>query len=502
LRDVQATLSHAALDDEHEEQSLRDARLGRLREKRDDLDLALRRLAGADSQRNRISIVRLCGALQDRAAVVDFFAHRVFVPAHSEDDTGAGLLTLTEPRLSAWITRPDRDRVTHIDLGPVAEIEDAVRVFLDDLVAKRGSAPGVEGDSGHNNTLRALLWDPLVPHLDGIEMVFVSPDGVVGALPFEVLQADDGRFLIEDFAFVTVPDVVTLVGLLDEDETEMSLDSLLSLGGVDYSRRSIESTDAVATASASDLRGSLTLYWGRLPSTDYESQVVFDMHSDAFAESDRRVLLQRADATETRLKLAMPDYAVLHVATHGFFQPEGLPSMWEAALKEANREGPQLSEVGTRLVGMHPGLLSRLVLAGANKEPDDDEDEDVLETVEDGYLTAEELTWFDLSGVELVVLSACETGLGRVASGEGLMGLRRAFMIAGADTVISSLWSVKDESTSELMQSFYKNLFLLRLGRHEALRAAQLDMLQRNRARHGDAMPSTWGAFVLSGEWR
>ena len=108
----------------------------------------------------------------------------------------------------------------------------------------------------------------------------------------------------------------------------------------------------------------------------------------------------------------------------------------------------------------------------------------------------------DLSGVDLVVLSACETGLGRPQSGEGLLGLRRAFHMAGADTAISSLWSVKDQSTSELMQSFYANLFFKGMGRHEALRAAQLDMLAQNRMEHGEALPSTWGAFVLSGEWR
>ena len=75
-------------------------------------------------------------------------------------------------------------------------------------------------------------------------------------------------------------------------------------------------------------------------------------------------------------------------------------------------------------------------------------------------------------------------------------------MFASAKTVVSSLWSVKDESTSELMQSFYENLFFEGMGRHEALRSAQLEMLQKNRREHGVGVPSTWGAFVLDGEWR
>jgi len=100
------------------------------------------------------------------------------------------------------------------------------------------------------------------------------------------------------------------------------------------------------------------------------------------------------------------------------------------------------------------------------------------------------------------VLSACETALGERRAGEGMIGLRRAFGLAGAKTVVSSLWSVKDRSTSELMQRFYENLWRKRQGRAEALRHAQLELLARNRASEHEALPSTWGAFVLSGEWR
>jgi CHAT domain-containing protein len=121
---------------------------------------------------------------------------------------------------------------------------------------------------------------------------------------------------------------------------------------------------------------------------------------------------------------------------------------------------------------------------------------------DDGLLTAEEVLWLDLSKVELVVLSACETALGERRSGEGMIGLRRAFGLAGAKTVVSSLWSVKDRSTSELMQRFYENLLVRKQGRAEALRNAQLALLARNRVTERHALPSTWGAFVLSGEWR
>ena len=115
----------------------------------------------------------------------------------------------------------------------------------------------------------------------------------------------------------------------------------------------------------------------------------------------------------------------------------------------------------------------------------------------------EEISWLDLSNVDLVVLSSCETGLGTPQGGEGMIGLRRTIRQAGARTVISSLWNVGDESTSELMQNFYIHLWLEGKGKLEALRSAQLDLLKQNRIQYkGKGLPSTWGAFVLDGDWR
>ena len=112
------------------------------------------------------------------------------------------------------------------------------------------------------------------------------------------------------------------------------------------------------------------------------------------------------------------------------------------------------------------------------------------------------ISQWDLRSCELVVLSACQTGLGRARGGEGMLGLRRAFQQAGAKTVVSSLWNVRDASTRELMLGFYRRLWQDRQGKLEALRGAQLEMLARNRERRGAPLPATWGAFVLSGEWR
>lgn len=134
-------------------------------------------------------------------------------------------------------------------------------------------------------------------------------------------------------------------------------------------------------------------------------------------------------------------------------------------------------------------LRAGLALAGANQRDNDGED---------GILTALEVSELDLQGTELVVLSACETGIGAVSSGEGVYGLRRAFAITGAQSQIMSLWQVDDIGTSELMTLYYQNLLDKRQGRSEALRNAQLEMLNTGTYQH----PYYWASFILSGNWQ
>jgi CHAT domain-containing protein len=134
-------------------------------------------------------------------------------------------------------------------------------------------------------------------------------------------------------------------------------------------------------------------------------------------------------------------------------------------------------------------------------------------------LTALEVGELDLTQVRLAVLSACETGLGETAGGEGVLGLQRAFQVAGAKTVFSTLWSIPDEATQVLMARFYDNLWSKKMGKLQALHEAQLWMLREGRThpgvqrgvvredepetkRNGRLPPYYWAAFVLSGDWR
>jgi CHAT domain-containing protein len=166
---------------------------------------------------------------------------------------------------------------------------------------------------------------------------------------------------------------------------------------------------------------------------------------------------------ETALKQVHRPY-FLHLATHGFFLANA-SQKWE-----------------------NPLLRSGLAMAGANVRKSGNDD---------GILTAFEVAALDLWGTKLVVLSACETGNGEVKNGEGVFGLRRALVLAGAETQVSSLWKADDLVTRKLMEKFYDNLNK-GIGRAEALRKAQLEILRGG----GSPAPYYWANFICIGEWK
>jgi CHAT domain-containing protein len=172
---------------------------------------------------------------------------------------------------------------------------------------------------------------------------------------------------------------------------------------------------------------------------------------------------------------------ILHIATHGFFLEDPGTAV-DGKAQPASRRASASAQVE------NPLLRSGLALTGANLRRGGLSD--------DGILTALEASGLNLWGPKLVVLSACDTGLGEVRNDEGVYGLRRAFVQAGAESLVMSLWPVGDYSTRNLMISYYKNL-RLGLGRGAALRQVQLDLLKRNRHLH----PFYWANFIQSGEW-
>ena len=240
-----------------------------------------------------------------------------------------------------------------------------------------------------------------------------------------------------------------------------------------------------APTSATFDAGASDLYFSRLEQTEQEAKELKILFPQA-------EVLTHARATETAVKQASSPQ-ILHIATHGFFLEENTQFEKEAKgdqtrfiVRRRNDESKKRGSGQAEL--MNPLMRSGLGLAGANTGNGGESN--------DGILTALEATGLDLWGTKLVVLSACDTGVGKVTNGEGVYGLRRALVLAGSESRMMSLWPVSDTGTSELMIDYYRRL-KAGDGRSEALRQAQLKMLRNPMRRH----PFYWASFIQSGEW-
>lgn len=440
-----------------------------LREERIKFERELNRSLGLDSTLESPSLAEVQAGLGNESVLLDFFVgENVYVWV---------LVPHGEPRLISLGSRSSLLVSQDALLGRFAGRDKSGRGgrLLSPKAAKSKSK------------LVSQLWGPLRKIVDDAGTVFVSPDGFLSELPFGILQEADGTYLLEKHRFVYLSDPTRLAETI---EGSANLEgALLAVGGVNYSLRDEAPSGLDSTVST---RSRIDGSWKYLKGTKKELESLSNLYRIDLGWDSPLTVVEGKAATEERIRAELSKHRYVHIATHGYFEPDGLPSLLgDIEEKQAKMKfGEQI-----RAVGLLPGLLSGLVFAGVSGEADPDR--------EDGYLSAEEIQHLDLSACELVVLSACETALGSARAGEGLMSLRRAFSVAGADTVVSSLWQVPDEATVTLMKDFYSNLWELGMGRAEALHQAKLRMLKTNKAAYGEdeARPGAWGAFVLSGSW-
>ncbi|NUQ66031.1 MAG: CHAT domain-containing protein, partial [Pirellulales bacterium] len=477
-----------------EQQSWRE-RVEELSRQKEDLEADLsRRSADFRKSRQRASPEELQAALPDDAVLVDFLEYDRAGPQqrdlpHSKEPVE------TQRRLIAFVLRAGSP-VAAVDLGPVAPIREAIdrwRAGLGD--SKAGKEAGQQ--------LRDWVWKPLEAHLGKPRIVLVSPDGALARFPPAALPGEAAdSYLIETCAIAVVPVPQLLPEMLSASPAKPAGDaSLLLVGDVDYDAP----LEAASGKDRSGLTRSETIQFHNLENTRGEILAVRDSFELAHENGDVRVLRGR-QAGEEAVRRETSRRRFLHLATHGFFAP--LEPDADASRNTGSSKEPY-ALASREFAAFHPGLLSALALAGANRPPQPG--------VDDGLLTAEEVASLDLKDVELAVLSACETGLGSLAAGEGVLGLQRAFQVAGARTVVASLWKVNDEATRVLMERFYENLWSKKLGKLEALRQAQLWMLREGPDRGLRPIPRkpesanesskklpplVWAAFVLSGDWR
>ena len=333
------------------------------------------------------------------------------------------------------------------------------------------------------------VWRPLEPFLTGIKRVYLSPDGIFNNVSWVVVPTTDGILLGERYEIqllLSTRDLMRkassatnrLAALFGDPDFDLSEDGQRAAARTAAGRAGLAAPGdgGAALVLRSGVRGSPL---EPLPGTRRELQSV---RSQLEQHGWQTTIYTGSDAIEDNVK-AIRFPRLLHFATHGFFAPDP-----ERARAESSESTLAIME--------EPMLRSMLYFAGANRVL---KGSATAAGIEDGVVTAYEASELNLRGTELVVLSACETGLGVTRNAEGVFGLRRALQEAGADAVLMSLWKVPDRDTQELITIFYET-WLSGATKQAALRKAQLEMRERVRSRReGNDIPYYWGAFVLVG---
>ncbi len=415
----------------------------------------------------------------------------------------------------------NRDSIYNVDYFPhpscyysIIDNRNAIRYTSKEIVCqeqinmdKVSQSRGVL--SFHNNTLSKTyltyitqgknaeyLYNTCIQPLDsifaGYERILLSLDGAFHKINYETLPYKDkqgkvaylgdkkeihlvssARSLTTKSSYNTTNKSIVLFGFPNYKLSATKHETVATYNGVDstyqaYSRSSVSNT------------GKYKFY--DLPATKDEVEIIASQLS---AKGWKTEIYTGDNALEERLKIVRSP-RILHIATHGFFAENIKP-------EQGDFMGSSYNEIQA-----NPLLRCGLALAGAETTRTDTSMKK-SDSFDDGILNAEEVQYLHLDSTELVVLSACETGLGEIVNGEGVYGLQRAFLAAGAKSVLMSLWKVDDNATMYLMQNFYKHWLDDGMSKHNALWQAKLDL--RNNASHPEwAKPYYWGPFVLIGE--
>lgn len=399
-----------------------------------------------------------------------------------------------------------------VDLGPARPIEEAI------AACRRVMGQAEQGQRLKDDreirvpllALRKLVIDPALAHLRGKQHWIICPDGQLALVPFEALPVDGGKYLIELKKLGYLGAGREAVAYAGSRSRTTALHPALLVGDPDFNlspdaqlaelRRLELAEDSLPTRGVGGSRERHQVLFAPLPATRAE------VDAAARLVGGRKLLQQQALEGAVKQVLA-PE--ILYLATHGFFlaeQPSPRPDDGGAALSPpmfAARRGvpgggrePSLVSPSDPLIE-NPLLRCGLALAGANRR-------DLVPARgggDDGILTGMEVAGLDLWGTQLVVLSACQTGLGDVQLGEGVMGLRRAFLLAGARRVLATLWMVPDQETQALMTDVMTR-WKAGTPAVDALRDAQIAMIAQLRKQQSGAHPIYWAAFTLTGDWR
>ena len=387
------------------------------------------------------------------------FVHYRYTAKQATDSTMYAALLLKpgdrQPRFITLFEERSLDSLLQSNNGLKADYVNGLYALAD---------RGIKISQHGKRSLYELIWKPLENDLKGIKTIYFSPSGLLHRINLDAIPVAENETLADKYQLIELNSTRQLV---IANEIKISDKDAVLYGGINF--------DAFGDSTT---RGGA---WNYLPGTEREVNALETIMRSAGLKTK---IKKGLGATEESFKKIGANNSaspkILHIATHGYFFPDPKD-------KAGNQQSFSNKEPVFKMSD-HPMLRSGLILSGGNKGWDGDRN---LEEKEDGVLTAYEISQMNLSNTELVVLSACETGLGTIQGNEGVYGLQRAFKIAGARYLIMSLWQVPDKQTSVLMITFYKKWLKEKMTIPNAFHAAQ------KKLRDEGLDPYYWAGFVL-----
>ena len=387
---------------------------------------------------------------------------------------------------SALVLRPGYDQPKYVYLFVEKQLSSILKndkgvldqAYINQLYQQRESS----------NPLYQLIWHPLDSLLQGVTTVYASPTGLLHKIALGAIPVTDSSTVSSKYTLQIVGTTADIINKKEDFIDKKSVQQALLFGGINYDIASSKPVDFISSSTnniyafvpADSSRGA-TGKWNYLSGAFTEATEIARQFNEQKITTH---FYSDSTATETLFKnMPVNTSSVIHIATHGYFFPD---------IVRKKDDGLQLIDDKKQTafrVSENPLLRSGLIFAGAN--PSWTNPDYVSTATDDGILTAYEISNMDLSNVKLVVLSACETGLGDIKGSEGVFGLQRSFKLAGVKNIIMSLWKVPDEKTRELMQRFYQFCFSGK-SISEAFNSAQNVM----RNKYPDS-PYYWAGFTL-----
>jgi tetratricopeptide (TPR) repeat protein/CHAT domain-containing protein len=517
LRQVRTRLARLILGgpDDSESQEQYDLMLAKLEDEQDMLEQEIAKqvpLMELQLRMQNAGIEEIAKALPKGSVLVEIIR---FTPYNFKDFTGAEQQG-TDRYAAFMMMDSEPGQIEMVDLGEAAEIEKLINDF-GLLFVSDEETRGVKNISTEVGELREVcrnlydtIFQPLICKLqdkklpDDLVQIIIAPDGELFRVPFEAFLSPQDRFVVEDFelSYVTVGRDLVRSGEINTDG------EAVVVADPDYNLVKSEELepDGERTEQSDDGSQQRSYLHRQLRS----SKKYFDLLPGTRAEGNSLVKMLNLKGIKTttffgnmaleRLVKTIEQPLVLHIATHGFYFSEQDKPVGQQYFGLIGREVENTAYCFKKYFGSreieNPFLRSGIALAGVNtvfsggQVPDD---------AEDGIITALDVLTLNLMGTELVTLSACQTGLGEICCGEGVAGLRKSFVLAGAKTLVVSLWSVPDYETRWLMEEFYRRI-LEGEDKSKALRKSKLKLIENLRKKGGFADPWYWAGFICQGD--